>query len=74
MVLKPLVLGRKSYTRDSATIVQTIQSIELEPKENILNFYVEEMYLSLPRAEVLKAVSRLMNLPHFRPKINNHPL
>ena len=72
--LKPLVLGGKSYTKDSANFVQTIKSIKLEPAENIVSFDVEDMYPSLPRAEVLKEVSRLIKLPHFRPKINKKAL
>ena len=72
--LKPLVLGGKSYTKDSANFVQTIKSIKLEPAENIVSFDVEDMYPSLPRAEVLKEVSRLIKLPHFRPKINKRAL
>ena len=63
-------LGGKSYSKDSANFVQTIKSIKLKLAENIVSFDVEDMYLPLPRAEVLKEVSRLIKLPHFRPKVN----
>ena len=72
--LKPLVLGGKSYTKDSANFVQTIKSVKLESAENIVSFDVEDMYPSLPRAEVLEEVTRLINLPHFRPKTNKQAL
>ena len=45
----------------------------MEPAENIASFDVEDMYPSLPRAEVLKWVSRLIKLPHFKLKSINEP-
>ena len=72
--LKSLVLGGKSYIKDSANFVQTLKSITLEPSDNIVSFDVEDMYPSLPRAEVLKEVSRLINLPQFEPKTNKKAL
>ena len=38
--------------------------------ENTISIDVEDMYPSLPREEVLKVVSRLINLPQFRREIN----
>ena len=35
---------------------------------------MEDMYPSFHRLEVLKEVSRLIKLPHFRPKINKRAL
>ena len=68
------VLVGKSYTKDLAYFVQTIKSINLELAENIISFDVKDMYQFLPRAEVLKEVSWLIKLPHFRPKINKQAL
>ena len=46
----------------------------MEPEENIVSFNMEDTYPSLPRAEVLKGVSRLIKLPYFRPKIDKRAL
>ena len=61
--LKQLVLGGKSYTNDSANFVQTIKCKKLKPTENILCFDIEDMCPSLPKAGVLKEMSRLIKLP-----------